>query len=86
MKIKQIKLFTVIVTLLLIVGCGGSGGKGTSTGGSLLSSEFSIAMNGLKFISSSTVEVEENQKNAIDVDANTTKGKALKYSIFGTDV
>jgi len=87
MRISQVKIFTVIVTLLLIVGCGGgNGSKGTSSSESLLPSEVSISMNGLKFTSTSKVEVEENQKNAIDVNANTTSGKILTYSIFGTDV
>ncbi|MCF6243608.1 MAG: DUF5011 domain-containing protein [Sulfurovum sp.] len=86
MRISQSKTAIFLGALLTIVGCGSSGGKGGASTGSLIPAEYSTKLNGLEITSDNKAQVKENQKNAIDVDANTTRGKALTYSIYGTDV
>ncbi len=70
---------------LFLLGCGGDGSSTPSSTQSLIPSEFSIAINGLKFTSENEIEVLENQKGVIDINAETVKGGTLTYSIYGTD-
>ena len=85
MKINQIQRIVYMSASLFLLGCGGNGSTSTSSTQSLIPSEFSIASNGLEFTTGTLIEVKENQKNAINIDAKTIKGKTLTYAIYGTD-
>lgn len=79
---KLKKLFSLIISIVLITACGGGGGGSSDSGGGYGNTNSPPNITN----TNTNVSVQENQTSAFTVSASDPDGDTLTYSISGNDV